>query len=75
MDYVAIHTRQLRAPRIPTYPQGTPGRVAVHYSATTMCQKRAQRSLPPAPSSTRSAAGIEPTLPGTKHPCTSSILR
>ena len=40
-----------------------------------MCQKRAQRSLPPAPSSTRLAAGIEPTLPGTKHPCTSSILR
>ena len=40
-----------------------------------MCQKRAQRSLPPAPLSTRFAAGIEPTLPGTKHPCTSSILR
>ena len=40
-----------------------------------MCQKRAQRSLLPAPSSTRSAAGNEPTLPRTKHPCTSSILR
>ena len=69
------HTRQLRAPWVRTYPQGTPSRVAVHYSTTRMYQKRAQRSLPPAPSSTRSAAGIEPTLPGTKHPCTSSMLR
>ena len=40
-----------------------------------MCQKRGWRSLPPAPSSTRLAAGIEPTPPGTKQPCTSSILR
>ena len=69
------HTGQLRAPRIRTYPQGTPGRAAVHYSTMTMYQKRAQRRLPPAPSSTRSAAGIEPTLPGTRHPCTSSMLR
>ena len=69
------HTRQLRAPRIRTYPQGTPGRVAVHYSTMTMYQKRAQRSLPPTPSPTRSAAGIEPTLPGTRHPCTTSMLR
>ena len=68
------HTRQLRAPRIRTYPQGTPGRVAVHYSSMTKYQKRAQRSLPPAPSPTRSAAGIEPTLPGTRHPCSTSML-
>ena len=73
--WLCRHTRQLRAPRIRTYPQGTPGWVAVHSSATTLCQKRAQRSLRLAPSSTRSAAGIEPTLPWTRHPCTSSILR
>ena len=37
MDYVATH--QSRAPRMETYHPGTLGRVAVHYSATTMCRK------------------------------------
>ena len=65
----------VQAPRIRTYPQVTPGRVAVQYSTMTMYQKKVHRSLPPAPSPTRSAAGLEPTLPGTRHPCTTSMLR
>ena len=36
MDRVAKPTNY-EPPRVRTYPQGTQGWVAVHYSATTMC--------------------------------------
>ena len=71
MDYVAIPA-SYEHPGI----EPTPKLLQAGWLSTmTMYQKRVHSSLPPAPSPTRSAAGIEPTLPGTRHPCTTSMLR